>query len=321
MDRPRDPVEREAENTSDLYEVVNWEPRSRLDRLSVALYRFGIGTVRAIVVIVAAFILVAQIVLGGVGAVTNPVVGAMVILSVVPALAIAVYVWYTDITTQEPLSLLVATFVLAVLFAMFAAVINGVTVGFFMVLPPAIGFTLFFLLVVGPIEETVKLLAVRLHAFRSDRFDAVIDGAVYGAAAGLGFATIENAMYITQGLEGGLAGWEQFIAAGGVAAIRAIAGPGHVLYSAIAGFYLGLAKFNPSNAGPIVIKGLIIAAVFHGLYNSLVGIVPTMVATTVAGVTYPVAVLGFVVAYQTTVGYYLYRKIARYRRAYSATGR
>ena len=320
MDRSRDPVEREAGGARDLYDIATWEPRSIVDRLSVAIYRAGLAGLRALLILLAFLILLAQIVLGGIGAVADPVVGTLVLLSVVPALAIAAYVWYVDITPQEPLSLLVVTFMLAVLFATFAAVVNSVAMPLFFVLPAVVGLPLFFFLVVGPVEEAVKLLAVRLHAYRSDTFDAVIDGAVYGAVAGLGFATIENAMYITQGLNGGVGGLEAIGAAGGLAAVRALAGPGHVLYSAIAGFYLGLAKFNPENAGPIVVKGLLIAAVFHALYNTLVGIVPELLTATVEPLTAPVAVLGFVLAYQTIVGYFLYRKIAGYRRAYENVG-
>lgn len=46
-------------------------------------------------------------------------------------------------------------------------------------------------------EESVKLLAVRLYAYNDARFAAVIDGAVCGAIAGLGFATIENGIHIS----------------------------------------------------------------------------------------------------------------------------
>lgn len=43
----------------------------------------------------------------------------------------------------------------------------------------------------------MKLLAVRLYAYNDARFAAVIDGAVYGTIAGLGFATIENGIHIS----------------------------------------------------------------------------------------------------------------------------
>lgn len=313
----RDPVERETRGSRDLYEISTWERRSALDSLAAWIYRIGVAGTKALVVLLALAFLIVQLVLGGLGAVADPIVGVLVALSVVPAFAIAAYVWYMDITTEEPLSLLVASFLLAILFAMFAAVVNSLLQPAFGALPAVIGLPLFFFLVVGPVEETVKLLAVRLYAYRDVRFDAVIDGAVYGAAAGLGFATIENALYITQGLEAGVAGTEIIGMAGDTAAVRALAGPGHVLYSAIAGFYLGLAKFNPDDWGPIVIKGLLIAAVFHALYNTLSGVVPGALVGAATWITPAVALIGFIVVYDGLVGYFLYRKISAYRRAYA----
>lgn len=334
MTRQQDPIRREAGDSHDLQEVATWEPRSRIDSLAVRLYRAGIATLRAIVVGLAFAILLTQFVLGGIGVVIDPIVGTLVFLSIVPALAIAAHLWYLDVTTREPLSLLLGTFVLAVLFAMFAAVINAIGIVPFSAgiaylsaaLPGLagpvtfLGMGLFFFLIVGPIEEAVKLLAVRLHAFRSDQFDAVIDGTVYGAAAGLGFATIENALFIARGLEAAPVGVGVIGVASGVAVTRAVVGPGHVLFSAIAGFYLGLAKFNPEHAGPLVVKGLLIAAVFHALYNTLVGTVPQVVATIIDPVTVPIAFLGFVAIYLSAVGYFLYRKLEGYRRMYAAIG-
>ena len=333
MEGPQDPIQRAAAGSRDLYEIVEWEPRTALDAVAVALYAAGVSAARGLVIAFAVAILVAQFVLGGLGVVVDPVIGALVLLSIVPALALVAYIWYIDVTTREPLGLLVVTFLLAVLFAGFAALINTVAIlpfvlfgGILAATTPLaegaavfFGMTLFFFLIVGPVEETVKLLAVRLHAYRSDRFDAVINGTVYGAVAGLGFATIENAVYIAQGLvvEPG-----QMVGPGGnVAAARALAGPGHVLFSAIAGFYLGLAKFNPDRAGPLVVKGILIAAVLHALYNTLVGPVPDMIAATIGPIGRFDAVFGFVIVYLAGVGYFLYRKIERYRRTYLEVNR
>jgi RsiW-degrading membrane proteinase PrsW (M82 family) len=161
----------------------------------------------------------------------------------------------------------------------------------------------------------VKLLAVRLYAYRSPAFDAVIDGAVYGAVAGLGFATIENAVYIsgqTQGIGDPL----NLVATGGaITAVRALAGPGHVIYSAFAGYYLGLARFNPDRAGPIVVKGLLIAALIHALYNTLSSVAPQLIAG-YFGIPWFLGFLGFVLVYDGLFGLILLRKIERYRRAY-----
>ncbi|MEY7850010.1 PrsW family intramembrane metalloprotease [Natrarchaeobius sp. A-rgal3] len=314
MSRRRDPVERADQESTDLYDVSTWEPRSPVDRLSYGVYRAVSYGFRGIVLLVALGITILLLVQPAILVLEQPLLGIFFGLSVVPAAVLAVFIWYTDITSSEPLGLLVATFVLAVLFATFAAVVNSVTRPWFELFG-AVGMVFFFFLIVGPVEETVKLLAVRVFAYRSESFDAVIDGAVYGAVAGLGFAAIENAIYIASTVAEAEVGL--FTAATGITTVRALVGPGHVLYSAIAGYYLGLAKFNPQYAGPLVVKGLLIASVLHAIYNSTVQVVPD-----IAAALYPVspelAFIGYVIVFDLAVGYYLYRKIARYRRTYDA---
>ena len=254
----RDPIETAADGSLDLYDIADWEVRGPLDRLSVALHASALTLGRVTIVLLAVSILVSQFVLGGLGAIADPVVGTVTVLSVVPAVGLAGYVWRADVTSREPLSLLVATFLLGVLFAGFAAVINAMFAPAALVFTDAVGvealgLLIVFYVIVGPVEEGVKLLAVRLYAFRDARFDAVVDGAVYGAVAGFGFATIENALYITQTT--GDVGMGVFAAGGSIVTVRALAGPGHVIYSAFAGYYLGLAKFNPEQAGPSSSRG------------------------------------------------------------------
>ncbi|MDS0296387.1 PrsW family intramembrane metalloprotease [Halogeometricum luteum] len=315
MAERRDPVERASESSTDLYDISTWEERTSVDGLSVALYRLFTASARIVVVLLALILLLA---IGGFAALTTPEIGLLTALSAVPALGLAGYVYYSDATTNEPLSLLVGTFLLGVLTANFAAVLNGALQQYFQALG-GLGMILFFYIVVGPVEETVKLLAVRLYAYTDDRFDAVVDGAVYGAMAGLGFAVIENALYITRQLPQGGDGLEVGLgligAGGGITAVRALAGPGHVIYSAIAGYYLGLAKFNRENRGPIVVKGLLIAAFVHATYNATVSIGAGLIQTftPLSGLW---AFLAYVLIYDSIFGLYLIRKIRRYRQAY-----
>ncbi|MWV38615.1 PrsW family intramembrane metalloprotease [Natrialba sp. INN-245] len=314
MSRRRDPVERADQESTDLYDVSTWEPRSAVDRLSYGVYRGINYGLRGIILLVALGITLLLLVQPGYLVLEQPLLGVFFGLSIVPAALLAGFIWYTDITSSEPLGLLVATFVLAVLFATFAAIVNSLTGPWFERFG-AVGLVFFFFLIVGPVEEAVKLLAVRVFAYRSESFDAVIVGAVYGAVAGLGFAAIENAIYIASTVAEAEIGF--FAAATGITTVRALVGPGHVLYSAIAGYYLGLAKFNPQYAGPLVVKGLLIAAVLHATYNSTVQVVPD-VAAALYPITPELAFVGYVIVFDLAVGYYLYRKIARYRRTYDA---
>lgn len=313
MQGDTDPVEAAADDT-DLYGISTWEQRSLLDTTSAAIYWVIVRIGQGVVILLALGILVG---IGGVGVLTDPELGLLTALSILPALALAGYIWYSDVTTNEPLSLMAATFLLGVLTAGFAAVLNSALQPFFSTLG-FVGMVLFFYLVVGPVEETVKLLAVRLYAYNAHRFNAVIDGAVYGAVAGLGFATIENALYISQAIEdvGRLSLGLDLIGIGGdITATRALAGPGHVIYSAFAGYYLGLAKFNPGDRGPIVVKGVLIAAVIHATYNATVGIASGLIQS-VTGLPEFGAFFVYLVLYVGFFGYLLYRKIKRYRIAY-----
>ncbi|ELZ30090.1 hypothetical protein C474_12030 [Halogeometricum pallidum JCM 14848] len=315
MAERRDPVERASDASTDLYDVSTWEERTSVDGLAVALYRLFTASARIVVVLLALVLLLA---IGGFAALTTPEIGLLTALSAIPALGLAAYVYYSDATTNEPLSLLVGTFLLGVLTANFAAVLNGALQQYFKALG-GLGMILFFYVVVGPVEETVKLLAVRLYAYGDDRFDAVVDGAVYGAMAGLGFAFIENALYITEQLPQGGSQLEFGLgligAGGGITAVRALAGPGHVIYSAIAGYYLGLAKFNRENRGPIVVKGLLIAAFVHATYNATVSIGAGLIQafTPLSGLW---AFLAYVLIYDSIFGLYLIRKIRRYQQVY-----
>ncbi|QUO47988.1 MULTISPECIES: PrsW family intramembrane metalloprotease [Halorubrum] len=319
MPSDEDPIASRADDDRDLYDVATWEERTSLDGLSVALHWFITRSAKALVVFVAFVGLLAIVGSFGLGLVFDPAIAILLGLSAVPALGLAAYVYVSDVTTAEPLSLLVATFLLSILTATFAAVLNSVLQPYFRPFG-FLGLVVFFFVVVGPIEESVKLLAVRLYAYTDARFDAVIDGAVYGAIAGLGFVVIENFVYIAQNVDMAelTVGIAALGAGDGIAALRALAGPGHVVYSAFAGYYLGLAKFNPGNRGPIIVKGLVLAAAIHALYNTLVGPV-TGVASQLLGLPQVVALFGFVVVFQGAFGYVLLRKIWRYRDAYLDT--
>jgi|GEM_PF-504166 len=311
-----DPVKETYSGRVDLYDIATWEERSRLDSLAITVTN-GLRASKVITLIaVASVLFFGQILVAGVLIFEEPLLAVLAVLSVLPALALAGYFWYGDPTMREPPTLLAATFLLSMLFASFAAVINSTFIPGFEAFG-IIGLAVFFFVIVGPIEEFVKWLAIRVYAYQSDTFQTVADGAVYGAVAGLGFAAIENLIYIVSVyLEMAPAGGDvqnQF--ATSVATQRAFVGPGHVIFSAWAGFYLGLAKFNPANRGPIVVKGLLIAALIHALYNTMVTALPELLPLTVGGL------FGIIILYHGFWFGLLYRKISKYRALYQDIGR
>jgi hypothetical protein len=81
------------------------------------------------------------------------------------------------------------------------------------------------------------------------------------------------------------------------------------------GCHLGLAKFNPENKGPIVVKGIVIAALIHATYNTLVSTLPSILPFWNI-----LTLLGFVAVFDGIVGYALYRKLSRYRSYYRRAG-
>jgi RsiW-degrading membrane proteinase PrsW (M82 family) len=314
MKRGRDPIERAADD-EDLQGIATWEPRTHLDRAATRFAESLLPTARGMLVLTALAFTAVILFVTTIDTPGLPIVGAFVIISIVPALALAAYVYVVDVATQEPLDLLGPTFALSFVFASFAAIVNTAAEGLFFAFG-LLGVLAYYLFVVATGEELVKLLAVRFYAYRDPRFDAVIDGAVYGAVAGLGFATIENAIYVSEYVQSATVGTtvEQAL---DIAQRRALAGPGHVIYSAIAGYYLGLAKFNEEYAGAVVVKGVAIAAGLHAAYNISVSFVPSLIADALAASTL-IGFVVFVLAFDGLAGGYLFLKLQRYRRTYDA---
>jgi protease PrsW len=240
----------------DLQGIVTWEPCSRYDAICVALYRayrLAVRAARAAILVVAVLVLASPLALTVVVGLEEPAAGAFVLVSALPAFAVVGAIWYAGDPVREPLGPLVVTFLLGTLAAGLATIVNGLADAALLLGP------LVAVLVAPPVEECAKLAAVRLYAYRTPQFNAVIDGAVYGAFAGLGFAVAENAAYVFFDPE------LQF-----AAVVRAFAAPGHVLYTALSGYYLGLARYNPEYRGPILLKGLSIVILVHAAYNAAV---------------------------------------------------
>jgi RsiW-degrading membrane proteinase PrsW (M82 family) len=121
-------------------------------------------------------------------------------------------------------------------------------------------------LVAPIVEEVAKGLGVfGVFLFVRREMDDVLDGIVYGAMAGLGFAFTENFFYFTSSLLAG--GWGVWV---GVIFMRAIIfGLNHAFFTGVTGGALGYARLSTSSTIRVFapLLGLSGAMVFHSIHN------------------------------------------------------
>jgi RsiW-degrading membrane proteinase PrsW (M82 family) len=189
-----------------------------------------------------------------------PTTALLVFLSVAPGLLIAWFVYTRDRYDKEPRHLLVWSFVL----------------GMFGVIPPVVvemvlsmfGFDksqsvvhlfahAFF--VVALVEEATKFAVLRSYAYTKPDFDEPFDGITYSVMIAMGFATVENMMYVLANNAAGpsfqTALWRMFTAV-----------PAHAANGILMGYYTGLAKFS-RHESPLLFTAFMAALVAHGLYD------------------------------------------------------
>lgn len=115
-------------------------------------------------------------------------------------------------------------------------------------------------------EEAAKLLAVRLFAWGRPEFDERMDGIVYGARAGLGFALIENVAYLAIVPTS----FSEYVSVFLGRAILAV--PGHATWGAIMGYFAAKRRFD--GRGPGLLGGYALATTLHGSYDALLFAAP-----------------------------------------------
>ncbi|MCI0487843.1 MAG: PrsW family glutamic-type intramembrane protease [Blastocatellia bacterium] len=189
-------------------------------------------------------------------------------LSIIPCLIWLAFFYFQDWYDKEPVRKVALTFLFGALATIPAFILN--TIGgsiilliFGTLLGEEAGNAAMFFIVVGPVEEGVKFLAVYIYAYHQPEFDEPADGVVYSAAAALGFAAIENILYLTQA---GLP----------VILLRApLSNPGHAFFAAFWGLAMSRAKGAsnlPWRKARWLIGGWLVASFMHGLFDTLLSL-------------------------------------------------
>ncbi len=179
-------------------------------------------------------------------------------LALAPGIAICMFIFYKDVYNREPKLNLIVSFILgciaifpAILFEQaFSYTIDGTITGV----------AIFSYAVVGFSEEASKFLGLRFYSYRQKNFDEPLDGIVYSVMVSMGFATLENVMYVMKYAEAG-----QGLQVGIQRMFLSV--PAHASFAVVMGYFVGKAKFKSSNSLMVMFTGLLIAIFFHGTYD------------------------------------------------------
>jgi RsiW-degrading membrane proteinase PrsW (M82 family)/ribosomal protein S18 acetylase RimI-like enzyme len=177
----------------------------------------------------------------------------LIALAIAPGFAICLYIFHRDAYNREPKLNLLVSFILG------AAIVIPVafTEIFLSQFPDntIAGVAVNAFIAVALTEELGKFMVLRFYAYPRKSFDEPLDGIVYGVMIGMGFATLENILYVQKyGIETGF--------------LRMILSvPAHATFGVLMGYQTGKAKFDSFNKNRLLSLGLVWAVLFHGLFD------------------------------------------------------
>ena len=193
--------------------------------------------------------------------------------AIMPALLLWLYIWFRD-SRPEPLRLLLKSILLGVIICLPVSLTEQVVQGMVEALVGTgtlLGSTLEAFLVAALTEEAFKLLALWIVLRRNPYFDEHFDGIVYAVCVGLGFAAVENVLYLIGSQDNWLS----------VAIGRTLmAVPGHYAFGVLMGYYYSVYHFvdhSPRTAACV----LLVPVLAHGVYDTLAlsGLVDTAIGS------------------------------------------
>jgi len=182
----------------------------------------------------------------------------ILLLSLLPSLLICIYIYFRDVREKEPFKLLLKAFffgMLSVACTLFIHVVlnlagleynNNAFMSAFV--EAAI------------IEECSKFFLLLCLIWKNSEFNERFDGIVYAVFVSMGFAFVENALYIFDDTSSYI---PTFIAR------LLFATPAHFLFAVSMGYFVSIAKFNPIKRKRNLMYALLSAILLHGVYDYL----------------------------------------------------
>jgi RsiW-degrading membrane proteinase PrsW (M82 family) len=185
------------------------------------------------------------------------------VLGVMPGI-IWLFIYLQEDDKNEPVSLVIRTFIAGAFTAFIALALQGLVHGKLTTSNPIVSVVLLTLVFAG-IEEVCKFLAAFFTVRGSEAFDEPVDAMLYPIIAALGFATVENlAVAHTAAIGPSLAPVFQALTLRFIGATLL-----HSLASGIVGFLWGESLLRSGKSWGAIL-GLIAATVLHGVFNLLI---------------------------------------------------
>ena len=181
---------------------------------------------------------------------------SMLSLALAPGCAIILYIYLKDKHEREPLSLLLTSFFYGCISTVVTLSISYPVNLLILTKEDDViqqFFNAFFK--VALIEEFSKFIFVRFILFNNKNFNEPFDGIVYAVIVSMGFATVENILYVFQ-----------FGFATGIMRLFT-AVPAHAAFGILMGYFLGKAKFTHRKNLYLSLIALLIPTLFHGSYD------------------------------------------------------
>ena len=179
----------------------------------------------------------------------------LALLTLAPSIAICIFIYWQDKFEKEPRKLLFVSFLLGMLSTIPTLIISSIgdLFGFNAESNDVVWSLISCIIGIGLVEEYCKYFFVRFHAYKKEAFNEPFDGITYSVMVAMGFATVENILYVMDGGEE-------------VAWIRMFtAVPSHATDGVFLGFFLGMQKIMGKSFYGLI--GLGITAIAHGLYD------------------------------------------------------
>lgn len=190
----------------------------------------------------------------------------LLFFATIPIIIIMLYVYSKD-KNKEPLALLIKLFLSGFLSCYLVLIVSDL-LG--MVFPfmeetnrSVFGTFLYAFIGVALVEELCKWIMVMLIGYNHNAFDEIYDILIYAVFVSLGFAFIENVMYVIN------------LNSLRTAMVRAVSAvPSHACDAVFMGYFLSIAKQNELNkknkyVSKYIILSIVTPTILHGTYDFL----------------------------------------------------